>query len=270
MSKKNCLLIVFVVILTVCVLTATLLYLQKEETSYWIPQVGDSFQWQLSGSPIDTTIEVDIYDIDLFETPQEVIDNLHTNDKKVICYINVGAWEQFRNDSDQFKEEILGNNCEGWEGERWLDISRYEIFSDILEQRFDLAKEKGCDAIEPDNIQGYQEETGFDLTYEDQLTYNIWLAHQAHSRGMSIGLKNNPDQVGDLVEHYDWALLEDCHVWEFCEEFKPFIQEGKAVFQVEYVDSEIGLNDFCSESVSNNYFGILKNRELDSWVEFCN
>ena len=35
--------------------------------------------------------------------------------------------------------------------------------------------DKGFDGIEPDNIDGFLNNTGFDLTYEDQLAY-IWLA----------------------------------------------------------------------------------------------
>ena len=36
-------------------------------------------------------------------------------------------------------------------------------------------RDKGFDGIEPDNIDGFLNNTGFDLTYEDQLAH-IWLA----------------------------------------------------------------------------------------------
>jgi len=45
-----------------------------------------------------------------------------------------------------------------------------------MRSRLDLAKSKGCDAVEPDNMDGYTNSTGFNLTYRDQLKYNIFIA----------------------------------------------------------------------------------------------
>lgn len=236
---------------------------------YWSPTIGDSFQWQLTDYPIDTSVSADIYDIDLFETSTETIGELHDQGIKVICYINVGAVEEYREDFEDFPMSAIGNEYDGWEGENWLDISRYSLFASVIEARFDLAKEKGCDGIEPDNIEGYEEDTGFDLTYDDQLEYNKWLANQAHSRGMSIGLKNDPEQVDDLLEYFDWALLEDCDVWGFCGGFEPFIEDGKAVFQVEYTDEDQTIETFCPDSLNREFSGILKHRDLDPWMEEC-
>jgi len=234
-----------------------------------IPKFGDSFQWDLSEPPLDTTVQADIYDVDYENTSKETIEQLHKQSKKVICYINVGAWEEYRDDADVFPQEVLGNDYEGWEGEIWLDISNYQLFTEILEKRFDLAKSKECDGIEPDNIQGYQEDTGFDLTYDDQFEFNKWIAELAHNRNMSIGLKNDPDQVHDLLEYYDWALIEDCHVWDFCNKFTPFIEADKPVFQVEYTDNDISLDDFCNDAENRSFTALLKNRELDSWIKQC-
>ena len=38
--------------------------------------------------------------------------------------------------------------------------------------RFDLCRQKGFDAVEPDLVDGYIQTTGFPLTAADQLTYN--------------------------------------------------------------------------------------------------
>jgi hypothetical protein len=72
--------------------------------------------------------------------------------------------------------------------------------------RLRLCREKGLDAVEPDNIDAYTNDTGFPMTYEDQLRFNRWLASEAHALGLSIGLKNHPEQVPDLVSDFDWAL----------------------------------------------------------------
>ena len=97
--------------------------------------------------------------------------------------------------------------------------------------RLDLAKSKGCDGVEPDNIDVYTQTNGggFKITYQDQITYNTWLAREAHNRDLSIGLKNDVDQVKDLVTHFDWALNEQCYQYNECDTLIPFIR-GKSLF----------------------------------------
>lgn len=41
-----------------------------------------------------------------------------------------------------------------------------------MQARLDLAVQKGCDGVEPDNVDGYQNNSGFPLTAQDQLAYN--------------------------------------------------------------------------------------------------
>jgi len=237
--------------------------------AYWVPSHSDSFQLQLANYPPDLTMQADVFELDLFETSQDAIDSLHEIGKRVICYINVGAWEEYRPDAADFSSDIIGKEYIGWAGERWLDISNYENFSSLITTRFDLAASKSCDGIDPDNINGFQQDTGFSITAQDQLTYNIWLSEQAHLRGLSIGLKNNSVQILDLVDHFDFALTEDCAVYGECADFLPFIEQGKVVFQIEYTDTFNSMDAFCPASAANGYSTIFKNRELDAWVELC-
>jgi hypothetical protein len=85
-------------------------------------------------------------------------------------------------------------------------------------------------------MDGYSNTSGFSLTPEDQLAYNRYLANEAHQRGLSIGLKNDLDQVPQLVEYYDFAVNEQCFEYDECEALSPFIDAGKAVFNAEYAD----------------------------------
>lgn len=94
-----------------------------------------------------------------------------------------------------------------------------------MRARLDECAGKGFDGIEPDNMEAYTNDTGFPLTYEDQLTYNIWLAEEAHARGLSIGLKNDGEQVNNLLSFFDWALTEDCFAYEWCEELLPLSKQ---------------------------------------------
>ena len=64
---------------------------------------GTSWQWQLSGI-IDTSFDVQMYDIDLFNTDQSVIDQLHNDGRIVICYFCGGSWEDWRPDAGQFPD----------------------------------------------------------------------------------------------------------------------------------------------------------------------
>lgn len=109
-------------------------------------------------------------------------------------------------------------------GERWLDIRRIDLLGPIMGARMDLAKTKGCDGLEPDNVDAYENDSGFKLTDSNQIAYNTWLAQQAHSRDLSVGLKNDVDQVKELVDHFDWTLNEQCWQYNECDTLEPFIK----------------------------------------------
>lgn len=231
----------------------------------WQPVPGTGWQWQLSGT-LDTSIEVEMYDIDLFDTLQPVIDGLHDDGRIVVCYFSAGSWEDWRPDKEDFPPEVLGNDLDGWEGERWLDVRRIDILGPIMEARLDLAELKGCDGVEPDNVDGYANDTGFPLNATDQLAYNLFLATEAHERGLSVGLKNDLDQIGDLLPHFDWALNEECFAFDECDLLDPFVAAGKAVFGVEYIGDPAS---FCPAANAKSFSWLMKNWDLDEWRIDC-
>jgi endo-alpha-1,4-polygalactosaminidase (GH114 family) len=218
---------------------------------------------------VDLSLEADIYDIDAFDNDAGVVAALHAQGRRVICYLSVGSWEDWRPDKDRFPASVIGKEYEGWPGEKWLDVRQIETLAPIMRERFDLCRDKGFDGIEPDNMDGYTNDTGFPLTYEDQLRYNLWLAQEAHARGLSIGLKNDPDQVTDLVHDFDWALSEDCFADGWCEDLTPFIRMGKPVLAVEYTDTGVELEKTCQEAKRLRFSLIFKNREIDAWRRPC-
>ncbi len=235
--------------------------------TWWQPAPGTSWQWQLSNNDaIDTSFDVDMYDIDLVEAPQSVIDQLHADGRIVICYFSAGSWEDWRPDADDFPPEVIGNPLEGWPGEKWLDIRQIDTLAPIMRARLDLAVQKHCDGVEPDNIDGYTNDTGFPLTAEDQLAYNRFIASEAHARGLSIGLKNDLEQIPDLLSDFDWMLNEECFSYDECDLLTPFIQAGKAVFGVEY---ELETAEFCPQANAMNFDFLKKHWELDAWRESC-
>lgn len=123
----------------------------------WIPKVDETWQIIISHPPLvsdSVTPDVDIFDIDLFDTPTSTITQLHKLGKKVICYFSAGSYESWRSDAKNFRDGDLGNNLDDWPGERWLKLSSENV-REIMKKRVAMARDKGCDAVDPDNVDGY-------------------------------------------------------------------------------------------------------------------
>ncbi len=233
-------------------------------TGIWKPKPFTTWQWQLTGT-IDTTVSADMFDIDLYDASQATIATLQKKGSKVICYFSAGSYEDWRSDAKSFPTSVLGSN-NGWPGEKWLDIRNITALAPIMGARLDLAVQKGCDGVEPDNIDGYTNSTGFPLTAANQIAYNKWLAEAAHARGLSIGLKNDIDQVVQLEPYFDWALNEQCHQYKECDTLLPFIKKGKAVFITEY---SLNTTAFCPSANANGFMAMKKKLDLDASREVC-
>jgi hypothetical protein len=230
----------------------------------WVPAPGTTWQWQLT-TPVDTNVGVQVYDIDGTENGADVVRALHAKGRKVICYVNAGAAETFRPDYSAFRASTLGKD-NGWPGERWLDIRQRDTLRPIMASRFDVCRQKGFDAVEADLVDGYRNDTGFPLTAQDQLAYDRMLANLVHQQGMSIGLKNNLDQVVDLLSEFDFAVNEQCVEYDECQKLAPFIRAGKAVFHVEY---NLKNENFCPQAKANFFSSMRKKLNLDATREPC-
>ncbi|WP_276522297.1 endo alpha-1,4 polygalactosaminidase [Kallotenue papyrolyticum] len=232
---------------------------------WWRPAPGVTWQWQLNG-PLDLSIVAQMYDIDLFDSDPAQIAALRQQGRIVICYLNAGAWEAWRPDAASFPAALLGAPLEGWPDERWLDIRRLDLLAPLIEARLDLCRAKGFHGVEADNVDAYANHSGFPLTAADQLAYNRWLAAAAHARGLSIGLKNDLEQIPQLVDSFDWALNEQCFEYDECDALLPFIAAGKAVFHVEY---HLEPETFCPQAQQRGFSSLHKRPTLDSYRAAC-
>ncbi|MFD7436362.1 endo alpha-1,4 polygalactosaminidase [Streptomyces sp. NPDC059861] len=230
----------------------------------WQPRPGLTWQWQLDGK-VDPSVDVPVYDIDGFENGAADVARLHRDGRKVICYINVGAWEDYRPDRKAFPRSVLGGP-NGWHGERWLDIRQVAVLRPLMERRFDMCRDKGFDAVEPDLVEGYANDTGFPLTANDQLRYNRMIAEIAHERGLAVGLKNDLAQIPQLLDHFDFAVNEECAQYDECALLEPFVASGKAVFHVEYAEPT---GRFCPQARQLRLSSMLKKPELGTWRKPC-
>ena len=214
-----------------------------DSAGVWKPAPGATWQWQLTKS-IDTSLPVEMYDVDLFGARDEEFEAL--SDKIRICYFSAGSWEEWRDDVGSVSNAALGNKLENWDDEKWFDIMHPDVRS-LMIARLDHAVERGCDGVEPDNVDGFANASGFPLTAAEQLDYNRFLADEAHNRGLSVGLKNDLDQLTELEPWFDWALNEECVAYNECGRLKTFTKADKAVFHTEYVDDWSDAEDLADE-----------------------
>jgi hypothetical protein len=160
----------------------------------------------------------------------------------------------------------VGKELPDWPGEHWFDIRRLDVLGPILKRRLDLCVQKGFDAVEPDNVDAYANDSGFPLKAADQLRFNRYIARAAHARGLSVGLKNDLDQAAALEPDFDWALNEQCFQYTECDRLQPFVRAGKAVFVAEY---ELDPAVFCPQAKAAGLMAMRKHVELDAWREPC-
>ncbi|MFI0479063.1 endo alpha-1,4 polygalactosaminidase [Actinomadura sp. 9N215] len=239
-------------------------YAGSRVAGFWAPAPGVRWQWQLT-TPVDVGVDAPIHDIDGFGNGADVVRELHRRGRRVICYINVGAAERFRPDHAAFPPAVLGKG-NGWEDERWLDIRRTDALGPIMARRFDMCRDKGFDAVEPDLLDGFAADTGFPLTAADQLRYNRMIARLAHERGMSVGLKNDLSQIPALVGTFDFAINEQCAEFGECGRLLPFVRAGKAVLHVEY---NMSTASFCHQTRALGFASMRKRLGLDAWRQPC-
>ncbi|KAJ1902805.1 hypothetical protein LPJ81_003401 [Coemansia sp. IMI 209127] len=247
-------------------------------SAIWQPAVGTSWQIVLSSPLSDTSVDAEVYDIDLFDNTAATISSVHSAGRKVICYFSAGTYENWRPDQSEFLASDMGKALDGWPGEKWLDVTSANVRT-IMQQRLDLAKTKGCDGVDPDNVDGYDNDNGLGLTQSDAIDYVNWLASEAHSRGMSVGLKNAGDIISSVIDNMQWSVNEQCAQYDECDTYAAFPNKGKPVFHIEYPKgdntnnsnnvSASQLKSACVFSDSASFSTLIKNMDLDSWFQLC-
>jgi hypothetical protein len=235
-------------------------------SDYWRPSSSApiSWNWQLqTPPPIPTNTKVQAFDIDGFDTSAATVAALHAEGTKVICYIDLGTYEPGRPDLSLIPRADIGSDVQGWPGEKWLNIADLSGLKPLINERIAMCASKGFDAIEPDNLDGYENEPGFPLTAQDQLTYNEYIANEAHAHGLSVLLKNDTDQTAQLEPYFDFALNEECNYFQECGTEAVFVNAGKAVFNAEYTSDGESTSAFCPADEAAHIDGVLFNINLD-------
>src|SRR5215212_5843042 len=135
-----------------------------------------------------------------------------------------------------------------------------------MAKRMDMCAAKGFDAVDPDNVDGYTQKTGFKITAADQLDYNRMLARMAHGRGLLVGLKNDTDQVRALVSNFDFSVVESCFRYTECGRYSPFVEVGKAGMAIAYSTKKIKAKGTRARELR---FSLIFKKDLGVWRRAC-
>ena len=208
-----------------------------------------SSSWHLQLNGTLQTPNRHVYDIDLYDTSKQTISNLKAQGRIVICYFSAGTWEDWRPDAKLYPKAALGKPLPDWPGERWLDFRRSDVRA-LLAKRLDMARNKGCNGVDPDNVDGYSNANGLKLTKAQQIDFNRWLAKEAHKRNLSVGLKNAVDLLPQLASHFDFAVNESCYQYNECAGYSLLRSQGKPVFIADYRTYNSKL---CSQAKAAGY-----------------
>ncbi|KAL2204303.1 endo alpha-1,4 polygalactosaminidase precursor [Sarocladium strictum] len=245
----------------------------------WIPSIGQSWQIVLNAplkinpSNPEITPDVDIYTIDLFDNSAATVAALHKLGKKVIAYFSAGTYEEWRPDAKKFDKADLGKPMDDWPGERWLNL-KSEGVREIMNHRIRLAAEKGFDAVDPDNVDGYSNKNGLGLKKADSVSFITFLSHTARAYNLSIGLKNAGEIIPDVLPLVDFQVNEECVKYKEAETFEAFIKAGKAVLHIEYPKgapksvSQKSKDAVFKAKGAERFTSILKTMDLCGWVEY--
>ena len=213
-----------------------------------------------------------LFDTDLFETPASTIKAISHHNITPICYFSAGTYESWRPDAHLFPSSVIGQPLADWPGESYVDI-RSPIVRKLTKARIEMAWEKGCGGVDPDNVDGFEldepssrrrdsdlernaagaaETTGFNLTQQDAVGYVRWLCHQTKliSHGaMLCGLKNAPELIPQVIngeDAVDFAVVEECVRYGTCGEWRGMVERGLPVLGIEY-PFEGGMGDGMGE-----------------------
>ena len=134
-----------------------------------------------------------------------------------------------------FPRSVIGDRYEGFPDERWLDIRRFHLFAGAARTRIAMCARKGFDAVEPDNIAGWENKTGFEISPRRPAPLQpLDRPPGPRPRHGGGAEERRPPGRSSWSASFDFAIVEQCFQYEECGLYRPFVERGKAVFEAEY------------------------------------
>jgi len=161
--------------------------------------------------------------------------------------------------------------------ERFIDVgaAARAMVLPLVDKRFELAKQIGCDAVAANHNDAvaYEGSDGHGFAPITPSVLDSWadeMTMRAHTREISVGTRNSPQQSIDVdAAAYDWTLVDRCGEFDECDKFRPFLNRRKAVFAVDYDLDFDGMPNtmaiVCGKQTAAGITGgIVKTAALDS------
>lgn len=241
----------------------------SQASVYFGPAKHASWNWQLMGT-IDTTADAQVYDFDAFDNSATLVSQLKARQIYCIAYFSAGSWEDWRSDAASFPASVKGNDLGGWPGEKWLDVRQLDVLRPIMAARADIAKAKGFNAIEWDNLDGYSNNPGFPFTQADSIAYCKMLAQICHERGLAAFHKNSTEIISQVQPYFEGVVGESAYRWNEAGSYSVFTNANKPVLLCEYRAQDVSVanqNDANAKGFSMIYHNIdLNSKYLASYV----
>lgn len=223
------------------------------------------WQIQLAGR-IDTSVAAPVVELDCDGTPAATVHAFRRRGTRVLGYLDAGSTESYRADAGRFPPAVVGKLYDGYPDERWLDVRQVDVLLPIMRDRLRTCARKGFDGVDPDNVNGYENDTGFPLTATDQVRFDRALADEAHRQGLAVVLKNTGGLAARLLPWFDGAVVESCFRYRECALYAPFVARGKAVYVIEYERTPA---QFCAEARRRHFSAIFKRPSLSAYRRTC-
>eukprot|EP00834_Sanchytrium_tribonematis_P001924 NODE_51_length_31136_cov_0.357670.p12 type:complete len:290 gc:universal NODE_51_length_31136_cov_0.357670:18418-17549(-) len=253
---------IIAVLVTIFILCVVLINRQpssspgSDSKDWFKPDTGASYYHQETGD-IKMDEDVSIYSIPLFSG--ELIKQLQSKGKKVLCQYSVGVWRQGQPALDK---KYMGNEIQS--NVFALNVKE-DAVKNYVSQFIQKAEDFGCDGFEPLDMNVYSRDNGLDITLDDQFSYSKWLADQAHSKGLFIGMYNAVLQLA-AIDSFDYAVAINCFMTNNCVNYSQVISKAKPVFDME---TTLKTDAFCEKANSLNFYAITKPSDFGPGAEYC-
>jgi len=252
--------------------TQTVVTAPRNSSSNTAPSSGTWFMQLMGSENAVYDSRYSVFVVDLFDATDAFIKTVHDNKAQVIAYFSAGSLENWRPDISLVDQAAIGSVYQGYDNENWLDIRASSVRA-LVSERLDLAKKRGFDGVDPDNVDGYTQDSGFSLSAADQINFNQFIATEAHARGLLVGLKNDLEQAAQLVTSFDFAVNEQCYDFNECDSYAPFISANKHVLAIEYADTQQDAPALCKKLVNASLAAgiqtVIATLSLDGFWSLC-
>jgi hypothetical protein len=230
-----------------------------------------------------------------------IVHDMHVANKFAICYVEAGAYQKGFPDDGNFAVTDYGATgsypnqhfnrryqMDGYPDEYYLNIAGFAGYTPgatltgtaaniatALGQRIAGCHAEGMDGVEPDDLDGYTNDSasgamggGWRLTQAEAAGFEQWLAYTAHGDSMAIFQKNDGANTAADYRTFDGMIIEECNAYDDpCgadgDNVQDYVNAGKPVLNAEYTQDGETTAQFCSADNALGINGSLFSVDLD-------